>query len=277
MTTWAIGDLHGCHDDYRRLLDRIAFDPARDRIWFVGDLVNRGPDSLACLRAARELDDRAVCVLGNHDLHLLARASGVRRHRSRDTFDDILDAADREDLLEWLRRRPLLHHDEALGYTLVHAGLHRDWDLTTAQAEARAVEAELRRDDHAAPFRYMYGDEPAQWSPELAGEDRIRFAINCFTRMRYCHADGSLDLSAVGPPGSQPEGLLPWFDLPGRAHADLRIVFGHWSTLGYMARAGVYALDSGCLWGGRLTALALEASPRCVQIDCAGALVPGKA
>jgi len=275
MTTWAIGDLHGCHADYRRLLEQLAFDPARDRIWFVGDLVNRGPDSLGCLRAARELGERAVCVLGNHDLHLLAHAAGARERRGKDTFDDITAAADRADLLDWLRRRPLLHHDHDLGYTLVHAGLHRDWDLATAQTLAREVETELARGDYTRLFDYMYGDEPARWSPALAGRERIRFAINCFTRMRYCHADGSLDLGPTGPPGSQPAGLWPWFDLPGRAHAELRIVFGHWSTLGYCARNGVHALDSGCLWGGCLTALALETTPRVVQIDCPGALTPG--
>lgn len=276
MTTWAIGDLHGCLDAYQRLLERLRFDPARDRIWFVGDLVNRGPCSLGCLRAARELGSAAVCVLGNHDLHLLARAAGVRGARGKDTFDAVLEAADRADLLDWLRHRPLLHHDSALGYTLVHAGLHRDWDLATAQRVAAEVEAELRRDDYEQLFAVMYGDEPVQWSPALTGGARLRCAINIFTRMRYCHPDGSLDLGPSGPPGTQPQGLVPWFELPGRANADLRIVFGHWSSLGYVARDGVYALDSGCLWGGQLTALALEAQPRAVQIDCEAVLTPGE-
>ena len=275
MTTWAIGDLHGCIGDYRRLLERIGFDPARDRVWFVGDLVNRGPASLACLRAVRELGDRAVCVLGNHDLHLLARAAGVRAPRGKDRFDAVLDAADRADLLDWLRRLPLLHHDDGLGYTLVHAGLHRDWDLATARAVAGEVESILRSDDYERLFEYMYGDEPEQWSPELGGWPRIRCAINIFTRMRYCRPDGSLDLGPSGPPGSQPQGLVPWFDLPDRANADLRILFGHWSTLGYHARNGAHCLDSGCLWGGRLTALALEAEPRVVQVECEGVMAPG--
>ncbi len=272
MTTWAIGDLHGCHDDLCRLLERIGFDPARDRVWFVGDLVNRGPDSLACLRTVRELGDTAVCVLGNHDLHLLARAAGARTPRSKDRFDAILDAPDRAELLDWLRRRPLLHHDGELGYTLVHAGLHRDWDLTTARRVATEVENILRADDYERLFDYMYGDEPEQWSPSLTGEARIRCAVNIFTRMRYCRPDGSLDLGPTGPPGTQPEGLLPWFELPGRANAGLRIVFGHWSTLGYHAAHGVHALDSGCLWGGRLTALALEPEPRVVQVECSGTM-----
>lgn len=273
MATWAIGDLHGCYRDLHRLLERIEFDPERDRLWFVGDLVNRGPDSLACLRYVRDLGDRAVCVPGNHDLHLLATAAGTRGPRPRDAFDAILDAPDRADLLDWLRARPMLHHDPARGFTLVHAGLHPAWDLPTAQQLAGEVEAELRRSDGRL-FTYMYGDEPTQWSPDLAGEDRIRCAINCFTRMRYCHTDGSLDLGPTGAPGTQPGGLMPWFDVPGRAHAELRIVFGHWSTLGYLARANVYALDSGCLWGGGLTALSLDDPETVVQVDCAGALVP---
>lgn len=277
MATWAIGDLHGCYDELQRLLERIEFDAERDRLWFVGDLVNRGPDSLACVRFVRDLGERAVCVPGNHDLHLLAAAAGVRGVRTKDTFDDILNAPDRADLLDWLRSRPMLHHDAELGFTLVHAGLHRDWDLTTAQALAAEVEAELRHDDPMRPFATMYGDEPVQWSPELTGEERIRFAINCFTRMRYCRVDGSLDLGPTGAPGTQPAGLEPWFDLSDRAHADLRIVFGHWSTLGYVTRNGVHALDSGCLWGGRLTALSLDDASTVVQVDCAGALAPGAA
>lgn len=274
MTTWAIGDLHGCHDDLSRLFDRIALDPARDRVWFVGDLVNRGPESLACLRTVRDLGDTAVCVLGNHDLHLLARAAGARTPRSKDRFEAILDAPDRAELLDWLRGRPLMHHDDDLGYTLVHAGLHRDWDLDTARGVAAEIETILRADDYGRLFDYMYGDEPEQWSPSLSGEARIRCAVNIFTRMRYCRPDGSLDLGPTGPPGTQPEGLLPWFELPGRANADLRILFGHWSTLGYHASHGVHALDSGCLWGGRLTALALEPEPRVVQVECGGAMVP---
>jgi len=274
MATWAIGDLHGCFAEYERLLERISFEPDRDRLWFVGDLVNRGPDSLACMRAVRDLGDRAVCVPGNHELHMLAAAAGARGPKSKDTFDDILEAPDRADLLDWVRHLPLLHHDADLGFTLVHAGLHRDWDLASAQKLAREVETELRRDDYELLFDYMYGDEPVQWSPDLAHEERIRFAINCFTRMRYCRADGSLDLGPTGPPGTQPEGLMPWFEVPGRANADLRIVFGHWSALGYRAAHGVHALDSGCLWGNRLTALSLDDPGTVVQIGCEGALPP---
>ncbi len=268
MTTWAIGDLHGCLDEFERLFARLDFDPQRDRLWFVGDLVNRGPDSLGCLRRVRSFGDRAITVLGNHDLHLLATAAGARASRGKDTFEDVLAAPDRGELLDWLRQRPLLHHDDTLGFTLVHAGLHRDWNLATARALAREVETELHKPDCGGLFDYMYGDEPAQWSPSLTGEARIRFAINCMTRMRFCRADGSLDLDLTGPPGSQPPDLMPWYEVPGRANADLCIVFGHWSRLGYLATDGIHALDAGCLWGGRLTALNLDDPREVIQIDC---------
>ena len=268
MATWAIGDLHGCYDAYARLLEAIRFEPGRDRLWLVGDLVNRGPDSLACMRAVRALGDAAVCVAGNHDLHMLARAAGARPRKGRDRFDDVLEAPDRGELLDWLRHRPLLHHDAELGFTLVHAGLHPHWDLATACGLAREVEAELRRDDHERLFDYMYGDEPVQWSPDLAGEARIRFAINCLTRMRYCHGDGRLDLGPSGPPGTQPAGLMPWFEVPGRASAGCAIVCGHWSTLGYTVRDGVYCIDSSCYYGGRLTAQRLDGEREVVQVEC---------
>jgi bis(5'-nucleosyl)-tetraphosphatase (symmetrical) len=268
MATWAIGDLHGCFDAFQRLLERIRFDPGRDRLWLVGDLVNRGPDSLACLRAVRDLGEAAVCVPGNHDLHLLARAAGARASKQKDTFDDVLSAPDRAELLDWLRWRPMLHRDPALGFTLVHAGLHPHWDLATARALANAVEAELRRPDYTRLFDYMYGNEPVQWAPDLTGEARIRFAINCFTRMRFCHPDGRIDMGPNGPPGTQPGGLLPWFEVPGCAHAGERIVFGHWSRLGVTARAGAYCIDGGCLWGGALTAMRLDRPDEWVRIDC---------
>ena len=274
MTTWAIGDVHACLDDLHRLLERIGFNAHHDCLWFVGDLVNRGPHSLETLRFVRDLGASAITVLGNHDLHLLARAHGARDPRSKDRFDAVLAAPDRHELFDWLRSRPLLHHDARLGFTLVHAGLHPAWDLATARGLAREVEERLQAPDYAEVFTWMYGNEPAQWSPVLAGEDRLRLAINAFTRMRYCHPDGSLDLDQSGPPGSQPPDLTPWFDMPGRAHRDLRLVFGHWSTLGYVHRNGVHALDSGCLWGGALTALNLDDGATVAQVDCAGAMRP---
>ena len=275
MTTWAIGDLHGCLHEFEQLLDRLDFRPERDRLWFVGDLVNRGPDSLGCLRRVRSFGERAITVLGNHDLHLLATAAGARARPSKDTFSDALAAPDRAELFDWLRHRPLLHHDETLDFTMVHAGLHRDWDLATAQRLAREVEHELQKPDCGGLFDYMYGDEPGQWSPGLDDRERIRFTINCMTRMRFCRRDGSLDLEPTGPPGSQPAGLVPWYEVPRRVNSDLRIVFGHWSRLGYLAVDRIHALDSGCLWGGRLTALNLDEPEHVIQVGCSGVQVRG--
>ena len=277
MAVFAIGDVQGCFDDLRRLLDKIRFDPAADRLWFVGDLVNRGPRSLEVLRFVRSLGEGAVTVLGNHDLHLLAVAAGVRGAHRRDTLDPILEAPDREELLTWLRHRPLLHHDEARGFTMIHAGLPPQWDLRLAQACAREVEAVLRSDNVRDFLARMYGDAPSRWCDGLAGWARLRFIVNCLTRLRYCRPDGELVLGEKGPPGQQRGDHLPWFDVSGRASASLRIIFGHWSTLGCYAREGIYALDSGCLWGGALTAMRVAAEPRWYAVDCTGACRPGEA
>jgi len=257
MSTYAIGDLQGCYDPLRRLLDRVGFDPAHDRLWFVGDLVNRGPQSLQTLRFIHGLGAAALTVLGNHDLHLLAVAHGGRKGR-RDTLDDILGAADRDALLEWLRRQPLLHEDGELA--LLHAGLPPQWDLHLARRCAREVEDVLRGPDYAGFLRDMYGDEPSCWDDALTGARRLRFIVNCYTRMRYCDARGRIDLEAKGAPGSQPESLMPWFAHPGRRSANSTLVFGHWSTLGrvHWPEHRVYCLDTGAIWGGRLTALRLE-------------------
>ena len=277
MAVFAIGDLQGCHDELMQLLERIRFDPAEDTLWFTGDLVNRGPRSLEVLRYVRELGKHAVCVLGNHDLHLLAVAAGTARSKSGDTLDAVLSAPDRDELLHWLRHRPLLHHDAALGYTLIHAGLPPQWDLGTAKACARELEAVLRGDGHHEFFRHMYGNEPRLWSPSLTGVERLRFIVNCYTRMRYCDAEGGLDLKVKGAPGSQSPGLLPWFEMPGRLSRELHILFGHWSTVGEIRDRNVHALDTGCVWGGRLTALRLDGddSGGWYCVDCAGAQRPG--
>jgi len=277
MATYAIGDIQGCYNELRRLLDRIGFDPARDRLWCVGDLVNRGPDSLAVLRWLGTLGERAVVVLGNHDLHLLAVAAGQARANRKDSLDAVLAAPDREELLHWLRHRTLLHHDQRKGFAMVHAGLAPQWDLAQAQACATEVEQALRDPDYPAFLAAMYGNQPARWHPELRGNERLRFITNCLTRLRYCEPDGTLRLDLKGPPGSQPSGVLPWFRIPGRASADTRIVFGHWSTLGFLASDNVWALDSGCLWGGRLTALRLrsKAPPRMIDLNCPGYARPG--
>jgi len=276
MAVFAIGDVQGCHEDLMRLLQRVAFDPAEDRLWFAGDLVNRGPASLAVLRFVKGLGEHAVSVLGNHDLHLLAVAAGAAKLRKNDTLDDILEAPDREELLDWLRHRPLLHHDAALGYTLVHAGLPPQWDLKQAQACAQELEAVLRGPGHGDMFREMYGDEPRRWDPKLSGPARLRFIVNCFTRLRYCNKAGDLDLKSKGAPGTQPEGYQPWFEIPGRSSAGLHLLFGHWSTLGDISSHNVYPLDTGCVWGGRLTALRLDGdgSDSWYCVDCQGSQSP---
>lgn len=262
MATYAIGDVQGCHREFLALLEAISFDEARDKLWLVGDLVNRGPQSAAVLRSMMALGASAVTVLGNHDLHLLACAyvPGIKPRR-RDTLEDILDAPDREAMLAWLRRQPLLHHDATLGYTLVHAGLAPQWDLITAQACAREVEEVLRGDDFVDFLAHMYGDEPTYWQASLRGHARLRYITNCLTRIRYCRADGSLDLKDKGEPTTE-SGLIPWFRMQARASRDLRIVFGHWSTLRLAVaewqRLRVYPLDTGAVWGGELTAMRLE-------------------
>lgn len=277
MATYAIGDIQGCYRELRALLDRLDFDPARDRLWFAGDLVNRGPDSLAVLRFVRGLGERAITVLGNHDLHLLALAAGCRRHAEEHSLGAILAAPDREELLEWLRHRPLLHHDAALGFTLVHAGLPPQWDLAEARACARELEAVLSGPESGDFLHQMYGNEPTRWSPALSGMERLRFIANALTRLRFCTLDGALALNEKGEPGSQRPGHLPWFQAPGRRSAGERILFGHWSTLGYRAGDNTWALDSGCLWGGRLSAVRLqpELPLELIQLDCAGYLKPG--
>jgi bis(5'-nucleosyl)-tetraphosphatase (symmetrical) len=273
MAVFAVGDLQGCFDELKQLLDRIHFDAAEDSLWFTGDLVNRGPQSLEALRYVKALGSHAVCVLGNHDLHLLAVAAGVARSKSGDTLDEVLTAPDRDELLHWLRQLPLMHHDRALGYTLIHAGLPPQWDLTLAQAAANELETVLRSAEYPEFFRHMYGNEPRRWSPELEGLERLRFIVNCFTRMRYCSPEGDLDLKAKGAPGSQPAGFLPWFEIPWRLSRELHILFGHWSTVGEIQGQNVHALDTGCVWGGRLTALRLDGddSGSWYCMDCPGA------
>jgi bis(5'-nucleosyl)-tetraphosphatase (symmetrical) len=268
MAVYAIGDVQGCYDALLHLLETLRFDPARDRLWFCGDLVNRGPLSLGVLRLVHSLGDRALSVLGNHDLTLLAVAAGCRQPRHKDTFHAILAAPDREPLLEWLRCCPMLHHDDSLGFTLVHAGLPPPWDLSQAQHCAAELETVLRGPGYRDFLARMFGSEPRRWRSDLAGVDRLRFTVNSLTRMRYCHADGSLDFSHKGAPGSQPAGLSPWFELPERRNADLRLVFGHWAALGYYRAPGIYALDSGCVWGGRLTAVCLNEPERVYSVPC---------
>jgi bis(5'-nucleosyl)-tetraphosphatase (symmetrical) len=260
MAIYAIGDVQGCYVELRQLLDRIAFDPCCDQLWFTGDVVNRGPLSLDTIRFIRGLGPAARAVLGNHDLHLLAVASGASRTKRRDTFHDILDAPDRDELLDWLRRLPLIHHDHE--FYMLHAGLPPQWDMQQAMSHAAEVHAVLRGDFSAAFYANMYGDEPAVWSDGLTGWGRLRFITSVFTRTRYCDRSGKLDFKEKRRPGDQAPGLLPWFEVPWRASRGSNIVFGHWSTLGYHAGEQCWALDTGCLWGGELTALRLDSEPK---------------
>lgn len=275
MATYAIGDLQGCCDALARLLDHLHFDPAADQLWFAGDLVNRGPQSADTLRLIMSLGARAVTVLGNHDLHLLAVAAGGKRGR-RDTLDDILDAPDRDELLDWLRRQPLMHGSEDGRWQMIHAGLPPQWTIDTAAACAREVEHVLRSPDADELLRRMYGDQPDIWDPALARWPRLRFIINCFTRLRYCTPEGRIAADPKGAPGSQPDGLLPWFEAPNRRSAGNRILFGHWSTLGqvHWPAEQVWGLDTGCVWGGRLSALRLD-DEALFGIDCEAYRTPG--
>ena len=261
MSVFAIGDVQGCFRALRALLEKICFDAARDQLWFTGDLVNRGPQSLEVLRFVKGLGDRVVCVLGNHDLHLLAVAANAATPKKHDTLDEILRAPDRDELLSWLRTRPLLHHDDHHGYTLIHAGLLPSWDLADVQRLAQEAETVLRSHGAGNLFCRMYGDLPDHWNENLRGMDRLRVIINACTRLRYCDLEGNMDLRPKGPPGSQSPDLIPWFQVPGRRSQGLRIVFGHWSALGLWRGDGVVGLDSGCLWGRALTAVRLDAAP----------------
>jgi bis(5'-nucleosyl)-tetraphosphatase (symmetrical) len=267
MATYAVGDVQGCADELETLLERLEFSPVRDRLWFVGDLVNRGPRSLDVLRLVARLGDSAVIVLGNHDLHLLAAARGnTSLKRQDESLRPILEASDRESLLDWLQSRPMLHHDEALGITMLHAGLPPQWDLATARRCAGELEQALRGDHSGALFEQMYGNEPDLWSDELEGTRRLRFITNALTRLRACDAEGRMLLKFKGTLAQLPEGAVPWFRAAGRRSAGARIVCGHWSALGYRDEAGVLSLDTGCVWGGTLTAQRLDEPSPPVQV-----------
>ncbi|HJS91348.1 MAG TPA: symmetrical bis(5'-nucleosyl)-tetraphosphatase [Steroidobacteraceae bacterium] len=271
MSRHAIGDVQGCCDELRALLTRLRFSADRDRLWFVGDLVNRGPRSLEALRYVRALGDNAIVVLGNHDLHLLAIACGCRPARRSDTLEEILRAPDRDTLLEWLATRPLAHFEA--GDLLVHAGIVPQWTVEMTLGLAREVEAALRHDPRNL-FDHMYGDEPDQWRDDLSGTDRLRFAINVLTRIRVCTNEGRINLALKGKPPAAGSPWRPWFDIESRRSRDARIVFGHWSALGLILRERVIGLDSGCVWGGALTAIDLDGDPAAlpapVAVPCGG-------
>lgn len=284
MAVYAVGDIQGCYAEFRALLDRIEFDEQKDKLWLTGDLVNRGPENLAVLRFVRGLGDRAVCVLGNHDLHLLAVACGARSRASGDTLEDVLSAPDGPELLDWLRRRPLLHRDRDLDWVMVHAGLAPQWDIAMAERCARELEARLRSDDYVKLLKKLFRTQPDKWEDDLQGIERLRITTNCLTRLRYCRPDGGIVMKHSGAPGTQPDGLLPWFRVPGRASRGARIVFGHWSTLGGATFAGkprgesinsqiaahdqVLPLDGGCVWGGELLAARLDGETVLSSVAC---------
>jgi len=265
MATYAIGDVQGCYDQLMRLLERCGYDERRDVLWFVGDLVNRGPRSVQTLRFARGLGARQVTVLGNHDLALLVVAAGVKKPHRGDTFHDILEAPDRDELIDWLRRQNLMHTGS--GYAMVHAGLLPQWSVEQARALAREVEAALQGPDYPEFLTRMYGNAPLAWRDDLAGYDRLRVIVNAMTRMRLVTAAGEMEFSHKTGLAGMPAGYLPWYDAPRRASASLPVIFGHWAALGLTLREDVACLDSGCVWGRNLTALRLE-DRHVVQCGC---------
>jgi len=275
MALYAIGDLQGCHAEFMALLEQLRFDPAQDRLWLTGDLVNRGPASLEVLRTVRALGSSATVVLGNHDLHLLAMAWAPKTVRRREPeLQAVLDAPDAAELLSWLAARPLLHRDREIGWTLIHAGLPPQWSLDEAAACALEIETALR-EQPIDLLAEMYGDAPDCWSPALAGPDRLRFAVNCLTRLRFVDADGRLLLALKGPPAAAPPGAVPWFRHPDRATQADRILFGHWSALGYLAEPRLRCLDTGCVWGGALCAIRLDREEEVRMLPCRGSHRPG--
>lgn len=273
MATYAIGDIQGCFDSLRALLDKCAFDPLRDRLWLVGDLVNRGPKSLETLRFIKGLGRAALTVLGNHDLYLLMVAEGGAKLRGKDdTIQPILDAPDRAELLGWLRQQPLCHIER--GYCLVHAGLLPQWTAIQARRLAGEVEAALQGPHYREFIANMWGSQPDAWSDDLTGWPRLRAVVNAMTRMRFCTADGVMDFRAKGKLSNAPAGYVPWFEVPNRKSVESVLVTGHWSALGLRLTDNLLALDSGCLWGGRLSAVRLE-DRQVFQVECAaGEAVP---
>jgi bis(5'-nucleosyl)-tetraphosphatase (symmetrical) len=268
MATYAIGDIQGCFDELQGLLKKFQFKKNEDKLWFVGDLVNRGPKSLEVLRFVRDLGDRAVVVLGNHDLHLVTQHEGFERSRKDDTLDEVLEAPDAQELVDWLRTRPMMHVAE--GYAMLHAGLLPQWSIEKARKLAAEVEAVLRASGYREFLKNMYGSKPEAWSDSLSGWDRLRVIVNSMTRMRFCTREGKMEFHAKG--AKPPAGYLPWYET--RPAKEAPIVFGHWSQLGLRLDPRAACLDSGCVWGGSLSALRLE-DRKLHQVGCAGYQAPG--
>jgi len=272
---YLVGDLQGCCDPLERLLQALDFSPSRDRLYLLGDLVNRGPDSLGVLRRLRDLEGSATCLLGNHDLHLLAVAHGVRKPHRSDTLDAILHAPDRDDWLGWLRQQRLAVHEQ--GWLMVHAGVLPQWDAARTVALAAEVESMLRSPDVGDFLTQMYGNEPARWDDGLSGIARWRCVVNALTRLRFCSADGEMEFATKEGVGGAPEGFMPWFEVPTRQTRGTPVAFGHWSTLGLIDRADLLALDTGCVWGGKLSAARIDGDRReVIQVDCPQAQKPAQ-
>ncbi|MFZ2652970.1 MAG: symmetrical bis(5'-nucleosyl)-tetraphosphatase [Burkholderiaceae bacterium] len=270
---YLVGDVQGCCDAFRRLLAQLDFSASRDRLYVLGDLVNRGPQSLATLQLLRSFGDSALCLLGNHDLHLLAVAFGGRRLHRSDSFSDILTAPDAQAWIDWLRQQRLAADEQ--GWLMVHAGVAPQWDAATTLALAGEVQTMLRSSALSEFMHTMYGDEPSRWDTGLQGHRRLRFIVNALTRIRFVGADGTLDLNNSAQ--AAPPGWVPWFDAPGRRTLGTRIAFGHWSSLGLVNRPDLLGLDTGCVWGGRLTAVRIDGGRReVVQVECEAAQQPGQ-
>ena len=280
MSLYLIGDLQGCDTPLGRLLDKIDFSPSRDTLYLLGDLVNRGPESAAVLRRLMRLGSAARCLLGNHDMHLLAVAYGIRPPHRHDTLDEVLQAHDRVAMLDWLRQQNLALRETIAGqdFLMVHAGVLPQWSAECTVALAQELETVLRSADIEDFLREMYGNMPDRWSDSLAGNERLRVVINALTRLRFCTADGQMEFKAKEGAGGAPEGYMPWFDVPGRESGSVTVAFGHWSTLGWLDRDDVVCLDTGCVWGGPLSALRVGSArgeQSLIQVPCPQAQKPG--
>ena len=282
MSLYLIGDVQGCNQALGRLLDTLDFSPSRDTIYLLGDLVNRGPDSAGVLRRLMAYGTSAQSLLGNHDLHLLAVAHGIRSAHRSDTVDDVLQASDRDIMLQWLAQQPLAmrEHFEGQDTLMVHAGVLPGWTATKTVALAKEVQAQLQSPQRQEFLQHMYGNTPLSWSDELQGADRLRVVVNALTRLRFCNAQGEMEFATKEGAQAAPHGFMPWFEVPGRQTAHVTVAFGHWSTLGWLERADVLALDSGCVWGGCLSAVQVRPGwgrkvPEQLCVKCEAAQQPG--